>query len=59
MSRTLFGGMASQAMSYLSSKNTMSSSSNPYQQHVTMDERLRWAQVADPNLNTNIYVVMY
>ncbi|CAG7832829.1 unnamed protein product [Allacma fusca] len=54
ISRTLFGGMASQALSYLS-KNTMNSS-NPYQQHVTMDDRLRWAQVADTNLNGNIYV---
>ena len=55
MSRTLFGGMASQALSYLS-KNSMSGG-NPYQQHVTLDERLRWAQVNDPNLNGNIYVV--
>ncbi|OXA37930.1 hypothetical protein Fcan01_27270 [Folsomia candida] len=51
MSRTLFGGMANQALSYLGGQKT-----NPYQQHVTMDERLRWAQVAESNMTGNIYV---
>jgi hypothetical protein len=54
MSRTLFGGMATQALSYLGGKST-----NPYQQHVSMDERLRWAQVADSNMTGNIYVVSF
>lgn len=49
MSQTLFGGMTSQGMSYLGK--------TPYQQHLTLDERLRWAQV-DPSLPSgNIYVV--
>lgn len=51
MSRTLFGGMATQALSYLGKNN-----SNPYQQHLSMDDRLRWAQAQE--MGGNIYVVM-
>lgn len=43
MSRTLFG-------SYFGGKVN-----NPYQQHVSIDERLRWAQAV--NESGNIYVV--
>jgi hypothetical protein len=53
MSRTIFGGMATQALSYLGGNGK----SNPYQQHVSMEERLRWAQVAESNMTGNIYVV--
>lgn len=53
MSRTLFGGMATQALSYLGKNNT----NNPYQQHLSMDDRLRWAQCTDASMGGNIYVV--
>ncbi len=52
MSRTLFGGMATQALSYLGKNNP-----NPYQQHLSMDDRLRWAQCNEASMGGNIYVV--
>jgi hypothetical protein len=52
MSRSMFGG----ALSYIGGGKT-----NPYQQHVGIDERLRWAQAVDQanmNMTGNIYVVI-